>query len=73
MHNAKKEYRTTDEMLEMLKKSDDWVILRKDKNGTHIHLKQNDSIALIPFVLTQFDEVWDYVKQSIYKYKNNKN
>jgi hypothetical protein len=67
---VKLEYKTNEEMLEILSKSDDWVIIRHDKIDLHTHMKKGfESLHLIPLLLIQNEEIWDSTKKMVWKFK----
>ena len=51
------------ELIKALQKSDHWLILRSDKQGTHLHMSTPDDLALMAYFFHQDNELFEMVKE----------
>ena len=63
------DYQQTNDLHQFLSGSNNWLILRIDETGLHLHCKNEDDIALIPLFLGSQDEFWDFTKKEVWKIK----
>lgn len=58
---------------EIIYNSEDWIIIRKTKEGIHLHQPKSTSIVLITELLCLNNTLWDFTKEQVWKYKKTFN
>lgn len=62
-----------EQLINGLKESEDWMVLRIAKDGFHMNIKRQDSLALMAFLLANDQDLWDMVKTTVWEFKKKNN
>lgn len=57
---------------EMILKSDDWVVLRLEGEGLHVHVNSESSISLIPVLMASDENLVKYIDNAMNHIKKAK-
>jgi len=68
-NNLKFDYQKTSDLSQFVNESTDWLIIRLSDDGIHLHCKHQESICLLPMILVTNPDLWDIVKESVWKTK----
>lgn len=69
MADVKHDYFETEKLDSAIQDSDAWLLVRVNKEGLHMHWKDKDSISLLPLMLANNPELWDFVKTAVWDIK----
>ena len=56
-----------------LESSDDYVIFRFEDKCIYCHLKNDNSLSMLPIILSEHDELYEFIVQTVNEIKKEKN
>jgi hypothetical protein len=63
------DYERTTDLTKKLNDSTDWVILRIDSTGIHCHMKNENSLSMLPLFLYNHDALYKFTVATVNKIK----